>query len=127
MGHLYKTSGEINKSIDSYQKAYKTDKYFGDSYWSLANLKTYEFTDKEVSSMKQMVKDKYVDEEEKAFMHFALGKAYEDREKFNLSFKNYKAGNQIKKNKALFNIDDFERDCNNQKDVWMIRVILGHN
>ena len=117
MGHLYKTSGEINKSIDSYQKAYKTDKYFGDSYWSLANLKTYKFTDKEVSSMKQMVKDKYVDEEEKAFMHFALGKAYEDREKFNLSFEHYKAGNQIKKNKALFNIDDFERDCNNQKDV----------
>ena len=67
--------------------------------------------------MKQMVKDKYVDEEEKAFMHFALGKAYEDREKFNLSFEHYKAGNQIKKNKALFNIDDFERDCNNQKDV----------
>ena len=117
MGHLYKTSGEINKSIDSYQKAYKTDKYFGDSYWSLANLKTYEFSDKEVSSLKQMVKDKYVDEEEKAFMHFALGKAYEDREKFNLSFEHYKAGNQIKKNKALFNIDDFERDCNNQKDV----------
>jgi len=117
MGHLYKTSGEINKSIDSYQKAYKTDKYFGDSYWSLANLKTYEFSDKEVSSLKQMVKDKYIDEAEKAFMHFALGKAYEDREKFNLSFEHYKAGNQIKKNKALFNIDDFERDCNNQKDV----------
>ena len=117
MGHLYKTSGEINKSIDSYQKAYKTDKYFGDSYWSLANLKTYEFTDKEVSSLKQMVKDKYIDEEEKVFMHFALGKAYEDREKFNLSFEHYKAGNKIKKNKALFNIDDFERDCNNQKDV----------
>ena len=117
MGHLYKTSGKINKSIDSYQKAYKTDKYFGDSYWSLANLKTYEFTDKEVSSLKQMVKDKYIDEEEKVFMHFALGKAYEDREKFNLSFEHYKAGNKIKKNKALFNIDDFERDCNNQKDV----------
>lgn len=117
MGHLYKTSGEINKSIDSYQKAYKTDKYFGDSYWSLANLKTYEFSDQEVSSLKQIVKDKYVDEEEKAFMHFALGKAYEDREKFNLSFEHYKAGNQIKNNKALFNIDDFERDCNNQKDV----------
>jgi len=117
MGHLYKTSGEINKSIDSYQKAYMTDKYFGDSYWSLANLKTYEFTDKEISSLKQMLEDKYVDEEEKVFMHFALGKAYEDREKFNLSFEHYKAGNQIKKNKALFNIDDFERDCNNQKDV----------
>ena len=117
MGHLYKTSGEIDKSIKSYQKAYKTDKYFGDSYWSLANLKTYEFSDSEVSSMEKMIKDRYVAEEEKAFMHFALGKAFEDRKKFDISFNNYKAGNLIKKNKALFNISDFERDCNNQKDV----------
>ena len=50
-------------------------------------------------------------------MHFALGKAFDDRKKFDISFNNYKAGNLIKKNKALFNISDFERDCNNQKDV----------
>ena len=97
MGHLYKTSGEINKSINSYKKAYKTDKYFGDSYWSLANLKTYTFSESEVASLDKMVSDPYVSEDERTFMHFALGKAYEDLNEYKKSFNHYKEGNLIKK------------------------------
>ena len=74
MGHLYKTSGEFNKSISSYKKAYYTDKYFGDAYWSLANLKTYKFSGEEVASLNEMVNDKYISENERVFMHFALAK-----------------------------------------------------
>ncbi len=117
MGHLYKTSGELDKSIKSYKKAYKTDKYFGDSYWSLANLKTYRFSDEEVRSLDKMVKDVYVSEDERAFMHFALGKAYEDLNEYKNSFAHYKKGNLIKKNKSLFNINDFEKECQNQIEV----------
>tara|TARA_B100001173_G_scaffold182351_1_gene157363 strand:+ start:2405 stop:4360 length:1956 start_codon:yes stop_codon:yes gene_type:complete len=117
MGHLYKTSGELDKSIKSYKKAYQADKYFGDSYWSLANLKTYKFSDKEVKSLDKMVNDVYVSEDERAFMHFALGKAYEDLNDYKKSFKHYKEGNLIKKNKSLFNTSDFEKECQNQIEV----------
>ena len=117
MGHLYKTSGELDKSIESYKKAYQADKYFGDSYWSLANLKTYKFSDKEVKSLDKMVNDAYVSEDERAFMHFALGKAYEDLNDYKKSFKHYKEGNLIKKNKSLFNTSDFEKECQNQIEV----------
>ena len=117
MGHLYKTSGEIDKSINCYQMAYKTDKYFGDSYWSLANLKTYTFSESEVISIDKMVNDPYVSVDEKTFMHFALGKAYEDLNEYEKSFNHYKEGNLIKKSKALFNVDDFEKECTNQIEV----------
>ena len=117
MGHLYKTSGEIDKSINCYQMAYKTDKYFGDSYWSLANLKTYTFSESEVISLDKMVNDPYVSVDEKTFMHFALGKAYEDLNEYEKSFNHYKEGNLIKKSKALFNVDDFEKECTNQIEV----------
>ena len=117
MGHLYKTSGEIDKSINCYQTAYKTDKYFGDSYWSLANLKTYTFSESEVISLDKMVNDPYVSEDERTFMHFALGKAYEDLNEYEKSFSHYKEGNLIKKTKALFNVNDFEKECSNQIDV----------
>ena len=117
MGHLYKTSGEIDKSINCYQMAYKTDKYFGDSYWSLANLKTYTFSESEVISIDKMVNDPYVSVDEKTFMHFALGKAYEDLNEYEKSFNHYKVGNLIKKSKALFNVDDFEKECTNQIEV----------
>jgi len=117
MGHLYKTSGEIDKSINCYQTAYKTDKYFGDSYWSLANLKTYTFSESEVISLDKMVNDPYVSVDEKTFMYFALGKAYEDLNEYEKSFNYYKEGNLIKKSKALFNVNDFEKECTNQIDV----------
>ena len=51
-GHLYKNFGQINKSIESYKSAYQLNKSFGDSYWSLANLKTYKYTQKEISLLK---------------------------------------------------------------------------
>lgn len=96
MGHLYKTDGQIQKSIDSYINAFAMDKYFGDAYWSLANLKTYKFTDKQIQSLQEMVKDEFVPDEEKVFMYFSLGKAYEDMGKYKESFKFYKSVTSIK-------------------------------
>jgi len=116
-GHLYKTSGDIPKSVDSYHKAYEKDKYFGDAYWSLANLKTYKFTDTEIKSLNSMVKDENLSDSEKSFMHFSLGKAYEDNKKFDLSFKHYKKGNDFKKSKSMFNAQDYIEECENQKIV----------
>tara|TARA_B100001057_G_scaffold2494_2_gene2289 strand:- start:1980 stop:3935 length:1956 start_codon:yes stop_codon:yes gene_type:complete len=116
-GHLYKTSGDIPKAIKSYQDSYKKDKYFGDAYWSLANLKTYKFTDIEVSNLLSMIDDKNLSDKEKVFMHFSLGKAFEDIEDYDLSFKHYKAGNDYKKNQSLFNLKDYIEECDNQKSV----------
>tara|TARA_B100000963_G_C22610915_1_gene664811 strand:- start:95 stop:2044 length:1950 start_codon:yes stop_codon:yes gene_type:complete len=117
MGHLYKTSGDIDNSIKSYKKTYTTDKYFGDAYWSLANLKTYQFSSEEISSLKSMIKDQYVSDDEKVFMHFSLGKAYEDMKDFKKSFKHYKEANDYKSKKSLFNLNDFKSDCKNQIEV----------
>ena len=116
-GHLHKNFGEIDESISSYKKAYQVNKYFGDAYWSLANLKTYSFSDKEISSLGEMLADDYVNEDEKIFMHFALGKAYEDRENFKKSFHHYNSGNSMKLKYTKFDIDDFVADCDNQKEV----------
>lgn len=116
-GHLYKTSGNIPKSIEAYQKAYKKDKFFGDAYWSLANLKTYKFTDEEINSLTDMVGDDNLSDSEKVFMHFSLGKAHEDNKDYDLSFSHYKTGNDYKKKQSLFNVEDYVEECSNQISV----------
>ena len=116
-GHLYKTSGDIPKAIESYQNSYKKDKYFGDAYWSLANLKTYKFTDSEIQDLSSMVEEENVSNKEKVFMHFALGKAYEDSKEYDKSFNHYKTGNDYKKDNSLFNVKDYIEECENQKSV----------
>ena len=132
MGHLYKTTGQIDKSIESYTNAFSRDKYFGDSYWSLANLKTYKFTDKQIQSLQEIVKDEFVSDDEKVFMYFSLGKAYEDMGKYKESFKFYKSGNAYKKANSSYSKEDFSVECKNQisvctKDLFEVKKDWGHS
>ena len=45
LGHALKTVGRTPEAIDAYRAAAAARPDFGDAYWSLANLKTYRFTD----------------------------------------------------------------------------------
>ena len=117
MGHLYKTDGQIEKSIESYTSAFSMDKYFGDAYWSLANLKTYKFNEKQIKSLQEMVNDEFVPDEEKVFMYFSLGKAYEDMGKYKESFNFYKSGNEYQKSNSSYSNKNFSEECKNQISV----------
>jgi len=44
--------GRHDEAIDSYRKAAACRPSFGDAYWSLANLKTYRFTDEEFKRLR---------------------------------------------------------------------------
>ena len=46
LGHALKTVGEREKSETAYHNAIKYFPFSGEAYWSLANLKTYKFSQK---------------------------------------------------------------------------------
>ena len=116
-GHLQKTFGDLKGSIDSYKKSYKIDQYYGDAYWSLANLKTYQFNDQEIMQLETMTQDEFINDNEKIYMSFALGKAFEDRGEYDKSFTNYQNGNSLKKEFTKFDLKLFDEECKNQKEV----------
>ena len=101
-GHALKTHGRVEDAIDSYKHAYGLKPDFGDAYWSLANLKTYEFSDEELARMRELVNDKTVELDDLAHLHFALGKALEDQEEYQDSFSHYEKGNSIRKKQTRY-------------------------
>lgn len=117
IGHLYKNFGSIDKSIKSYKQSYKINNQCGEAYWSLANLKTYKFDDKEIRNLENMVLNEYINNEEKIPMHFALGKAFEDEGDYKKSFNHYELGNNLKIPFTKFTSNDFKNECLNQIDV----------
>ncbi len=52
-GHAEKTIGDLNAAIASYRKACELQPDLGDAFWSLANTKTYSFTDAELIHMEK--------------------------------------------------------------------------
>ncbi|WP_221932912.1 tetratricopeptide repeat-containing sulfotransferase family protein [Thalassotalea sp. PS06] len=97
LGHTYKTTGEKQKCVSAYLNALKFNPDYGDAYWSLANLKTYEFNEEQVTQMHQSYARCHQHQNENlAQICFALAKALESKKKIDESFSYYQIGNQIK-------------------------------
>ena len=96
-GHALKTVGRLDEAIESYRAAYRTRPGFGDAYWSLANLKTYRFTDEEMAVMRRHLDDPSAPAVDRFHLCFALGAAYEARRDFAAAFRYYEEGNRLKK------------------------------
>jgi predicted Zn-dependent protease len=95
-GHTLKTVGRLEESIAAYRKCVELSPGVGEAYWSLANLKTFSFSEADIELMRSQVTTEGGDADDQAHIAFALGKALEDRQEYDESFKFYKRGNAIR-------------------------------
>src|SRR5437762_12222389 len=51
IAHAHKTTGRRGAAIGAYKRESAVRPNFGDAYWSLANLKTYAFSDAEIAQL----------------------------------------------------------------------------
>ena len=95
-GHAQKTMGALDDAIESYRNAYGYKPDFGDAFWSLANTKTYQFSDTEIEHIKQWEQSSGISHDDRIHLSFAAGKALEDRGEYDASFAYYERGNALK-------------------------------
>ncbi|MEA3149762.1 MAG: hypothetical protein QOD56_701 [Gammaproteobacteria bacterium] len=117
IAHALKTLGRQQESIDAYRVAAAARPDYGDAYWSLANLKTYRFTDEEIARMRAEEAAATTNLVDRYHLCFALGKALEDRKDYAESFGYYERGNALKKAESKFRIEPIERNTRLQAAV----------
>lgn len=93
LGHMLKTLGDQEGGVAAYQKCLQLEPDFGEAYYSLANLKTYQFADDQIEEMKRRVAREEVNDTSQVNFLFALGKAYDDREDYETAWHYYEEGN----------------------------------
>ncbi|MEM5517792.1 sulfotransferase [Henriciella sp. AS95] len=118
LGHVRKTLGNRQGSEAAYKEAISQQPDLGEAFWSLADLKTYVFSDADLQSMLSMLQTPGVGDTDLAGFHFALGKAFEDRKDFGPSFEHYAAGNAIKARLDPFDADGFSDTINAVEQVF---------
>lgn len=114
VAHCLKTLGRTDEAVTAYRAAARARPDFGDAYWSLANLKTYRFTDAEITVMRQGVTRVSTPLVDRYHLCFALGKGYEDRGDFEQSFAFYQQGNALKKSEISYDPGVIERNTERQ-------------
>lgn len=116
-GHALKTIGRVAQAIEAYRSAYQARPEFGDAYWSLANLKTYRFTEAERQQMLAQERASTINTDDRIHLCFALGKAYEDIEQFEDAAHWYQRGNELKRVDAAYDADRMTEQLKLQQKV----------
>ncbi len=114
LGHALKTIGQLPEAIDAYRAAAAARPDFGDAYWSLANLKTYRFTDDEIVRMRAEEARPPAALEDRIHLCFALAKALEDRDEIAESWTYYERGNALKRAESRYRPDILETNTASQ-------------
>jgi predicted Zn-dependent protease len=117
IAHSLKAIGRQSDSIEAYHAAAAARPSFGDAYWSLANLKTYRFSDAEIARMRAEESALGVGLVDRYHLCFALGKALEDREEYAASWHYYERGNAQKRAESRYRPEILETNTRKQIEV----------
>jgi tetratricopeptide (TPR) repeat protein len=117
IAHAQKTLGQQQEAIESYRRAADCRPDYGDAYWSLANLKTYRFTDEELARVLAAESAPTTATVDRYHLCFALGKALEDRGEFAESFRYYEQGNALKRAESKYSAEIIENNTQRQIEV----------
>ena len=116
-GHAQKTLGESDRAINSYQTAYQVKQDHGEAFFSLANLKTYEFSKNELNIMREQLQRVDLTMRDKAYFHFALAQGCEAVGEFDEAFFHLDSGNKIKNKQSKYSIERMDKELQAQIDV----------
>jgi tetratricopeptide (TPR) repeat protein len=116
-GHALKTSGNYDDAVTSYRAALQSQPGYGEAWYSLANLKVYEFSEDEIAAMCAREGDSNLSHLDRVNLYFALGKAHEDRADYEQSFHYYEKGNQLKKAQSRYDAEMMTEDLRAQQEV----------
>jgi tetratricopeptide (TPR) repeat protein len=108
LGHSLKALGRADEAVRAYRDATSGQADIGDAYWSLANLKTYHFSDREIERMRGLEALPSPGLPDRAHLCFALGKALEDRADFGGAWAFYERGNSLVRAKSGYRAEAIE-------------------
>ena len=117
-GHALRTAGRRADSIAAYRRSIELAPKLGESYWSLANMKTFVFSTTDIEAMRVQIARSDLGDEDRAHFHFALGKALEDARDYAKSFEQYAAGNQVRRASLRYEADDTARFVQRSKALF---------
>ncbi len=115
LGHVLKAVGEYDEAVASYGECIRHAPDFGETYWSLANLKTYQFDDATVAEMEKRSATEGANVQSHVNFLFALAKAHEDRGDFSRAWDFYRRGNEKQRSEVRY--DPVQTEVTNDRIV----------
>ncbi len=105
LGHALRTVGRSEEAVAAYRTMIARHPNDGTAWWSLANLKTTNFTDDDIAVMKRGLEVKEAPQVNRIRLGFALGKAFEDKGEVDQAYAHYAEANRLRQAIATYRPD----------------------
>jgi tetratricopeptide (TPR) repeat protein len=113
-----KVTGRGEEAVADYRASLAARPDNGVAWFSLANLKTYRFTDDEIARMAAAESRNALQDMDRVYLCFALGKALEDRSDHAASWRYYERGNAVRRAAGRWRPDVAEACVSRLKQVF---------
>jgi tetratricopeptide (TPR) repeat protein len=108
-GHVLKTVGRTDEGIMAYRRAIELKPTLGEAWWSLANLKTVQFEDADITAMEAALGGSGLKDDDRFHLEFALGKAKHDAKRTDEAFAHYAEANALRRKYHPHQADELSR------------------
>lgn len=120
-----KAMGRGPEAVADYRAALSARPDHGVAWFSLANLKTYRFADDDIARMKAAEARPGLNDMDRVYLRFALGKALEDQGDYAGSWGFYARGNALRRASGRYRQDVAARCANRLKQTLTAEVFAS--
>jgi tetratricopeptide (TPR) repeat protein len=117
-----KVTGRQAEAIADYRASLAARPDNGVAWFSLANLKTHRFTDDDIALMRAAESRNDLQDMDRVYLGFALGKALEDRGDYDASWRSYARGNAVRRTLSRWRPEVAEACAARLKQVFTVEV-----
>jgi tetratricopeptide (TPR) repeat protein len=108
MAHHLKTIGKYDEAVASYRRCIELQPDHSEAYWSLANLKTFRFTNDEIIAMQSLLERDDLGDDKRVQINNALGLELEGRRDYAGAFRHFAACNALRRKSESYDPVDTE-------------------
>ncbi|MEJ0045837.1 MAG: sulfotransferase [Rhodospirillales bacterium] len=125
-GHALRTAGRREDSVAAYHRSIELAPSLGETYWSLANLKTVPFTEAETQAMRDQLARQDLPVEDRMHFCYALGRALEQAGDYAESFAQYAEGARLRRGMIEYSADETHQNVERARETFTASFFAQH-
>jgi len=115
-GNVHSFLGGLDRAAEYYEKAIELQSDHAESYQSLADIKRYTNHDPIIGKIEKLLSSGTLEQTQESYLHFSIGKIYDDLKEFDKAFKHYAVGNL--KSGVKCDIQNYQNFASNIKSTY---------
>ena len=115
---VYQSIGEYKKAIDILKMINVINPNVVRADKMMSALINYNENDEHLLSMEKKISELALSDNQKVFLHFAIGKAYEDKKNYLKATEHIELGNNLKLSSSIYNLDRENKLFTNIKNLF---------